>query len=44
MVLGPNKEPPPSVVNSGVRFRYKNSMYINGLEFWRIYKKMDYID
>ncbi len=39
MILGPNKEPPPSVVNSGVRFRYKDSIYINGLEFWRIYKK-----
>jgi len=39
MILGPNKEPPPSVVKSGVRFRYKESIYINGLEFWRIYKK-----
>jgi len=39
MILGPNKKPPPSVVNSGVRFVYKDSIYINGLEFWRIYKK-----
>jgi len=39
MILGPNKKPPPSVVNSGVRFIYKDSIYINGLEFWRIYKK-----
>lgn len=39
MILGPNKKPSPSVVNSGVRFRYKDSVYINGLEFWRIYKK-----
>lgn len=41
MILGPNKEPPPSVVNSGVRFRYRDSVYINGLEFWRIYKKVN---
>ncbi len=43
LILGPNKKFPPSVVNSGVNFRQADSIYINGLEFWRIYKKRPYV-
>lgn len=40
MVLGPNKDFPPSVKkDSNISYRYVESIYINGLEFWRIYKR-----
>lgn len=38
-ILGPNKQLPPSVQNSGVKFVYDSSVYINGLEFWRVFVK-----
>ncbi len=41
LILGPNKDFPRGVVDSGIWFVYKDSVYINGLEFWRIYKKID---
>jgi len=39
IILGPNKDFPPSVKNTGIRFTKRSSVYINGLEFWRIYKE-----
>ena len=40
MVLGPNKPFPESLNNeTEYYFHYIDSVYINGLEFWRIYKK-----
>ena len=39
MILGPNKEFPPSIIGSGINFRQTQSIYINGLEFWRIFEK-----
>ena len=40
MVLGPNKPFPKSLNNeTEYYFHYIDSVYINGLEFWRIYKK-----
>ena len=40
MVLGPNKPFPPSLRNEPTIVFYKvDSLYINGLEFWRIYQK-----
>lgn len=40
MVLGPNKVFPPSMKNEPtIKFFKVDSVYINGLEFWRIYQK-----
>lgn len=40
MILGPNKPFPPSLKNEPTLLFYKvDSVYINGLEFWRIYQK-----
>ncbi|MBU0534857.1 hypothetical protein KKC62_01625 [Patescibacteria group bacterium] len=40
MVLGPNKPFPPSMKNEPtIKFYKVDSVYINGLEFWRIYHK-----
>lgn len=39
MVLGPNKEFPPSIKKSGINLKHTQSIYINGLEFWRIFEK-----
>ena len=40
MILGPNKPFPPSLKNEPTLKFYKvDSVYINGLEFWRIYQK-----
>ena len=40
MVLGPNKPFPPSLKNEPTLIFYKvDSVYLNGLEFWRIYQK-----
>ncbi len=41
MVLGPNKDFPISMKkDSNIKFEYVDSVFINGLEFWRIYKKV----
>lgn len=40
-ILGPNKDIPPSIKKSGVEFKYDSSVYINGLEFWRVFVKKD---
>lgn len=40
MILGPNKPFPPSMKNEPtIKFIKVDSVYINGLEFWRIYQK-----
>ncbi|MFZ2664017.1 MAG: hypothetical protein WAX66_01510, partial [Patescibacteria group bacterium] len=40
MVLGPNKEFPKAMVKDpNIKFKQVDSVYINGLEFWRIYQK-----
>lgn len=40
MVLGPNKEFPKAMEKDPIiKFRQVDSVYINGLEFWRIYQK-----
>ncbi|MBI2414560.1 phospholipid carrier-dependent glycosyltransferase [candidate division WWE3 bacterium] len=40
LVLGPNKDLPKSVKTEKIiKFKQVDSVYINGLEFWRIYKK-----
>lgn len=41
LILGPNKDFPRGVVDSGIRFVYKDSIVVNGLEFWKIYKKFN---
>ena len=41
MVLGPNKKLPKAIIeNPKIKFKQVDSVYINGLEFWRIYKRM----
>lgn len=39
IVLGINEEIPEKVLRSGVKFRKDSSLYVNGLEYWRIYVK-----
>lgn len=40
MILGPNKEFPKAMEKDpAIKFRQVASVYINGLEFWRIYEK-----
>ncbi len=39
IVLGPNESMPANVTKGKMAFTKVDSMYINGLEFWRIYKK-----
>ena len=40
MILGPNKDFPVAIVkDKNLKFNYVDSVYLNGLEFWRIYKK-----
>ncbi|KKS28404.1 MAG: hypothetical protein UU86_C0003G0042 [candidate division WWE3 bacterium GW2011_GWC1_42_102] len=41
LVLGINEEMPEKVLKSGTRFRKDSSLYVNGLEYWRIYVKED---
>ena len=41
LVLGINEEIPEKVLESGTRFRKDSSLYVNGLEYWRIYVKED---
>lgn len=41
MVLGPNKEFPKAIIeNPSIKFKQVDSVYINGLEFWRIYRRV----
>lgn len=40
IILGPNEEMPENVTEGQFKFVKDNSIYINGLEFWRIYKKV----
>lgn len=41
MVLGPNKKLPQAIIeNPKIKFKKVDSVYINGLEFWRIYRRM----
>lgn len=37
IILGPNEEMPENVVSGKFTFVQDNAMYINGLEFWRIF-------
>ncbi len=40
MILGPNKEFPKAMEKDpNIKFRKVDSIYINGLEFWRVYEK-----
>ncbi|NMB91337.1 hypothetical protein GYA37_00645 [candidate division WWE3 bacterium] len=40
MILGPNKELPESIrKDPNIKFKQVDSVYINGLEFWRIYQR-----
>lgn len=39
LVLGVNEELPEKVINSKTKFEKAHSLYINGLEYWRIYEK-----
>jgi hypothetical protein len=41
MILGINEEIPEKVLKSEARFKKDSSLYINGLEYWRIYVKED---
>lgn len=41
LILGINEEMPDKVLQSGTRFRKDSSLYVNGLEYWRIYVKED---
>jgi hypothetical protein len=41
MVLGPNKKFPQAIIeNPKLKYKQVDSVYINGLEFWRIYRRM----
>jgi len=40
IILGPNEVMPINVVNGKYKFEQVDSMYINGLKFWRIYQKV----
>lgn len=37
IILGPNEEMPQNVLDGKFKFVQDDAMYINGLEFWRIY-------
>ncbi len=39
LVLGPNEEIPEKVSEGEVSFVHDSSMYINGLEYWKVYVK-----
>lgn len=39
LVLGINEEMPDKVLDSSIKFHKDSSVYINGLEYWRIYVK-----
>jgi hypothetical protein len=39
LILGINEELPENVLESGTKFNYSSSVYINGLEYWRIFVK-----
>jgi hypothetical protein len=39
LILGINEEMPEDVADSKVKFVKKDSVYINGMEYWRIYEK-----
>jgi len=39
LILGVNEEIPEKVLRSGTKFRKDSSLYVNGLEYWRIYVK-----
>ncbi|KKS31948.1 hypothetical protein A2380_01165 [candidate division WWE3 bacterium RIFOXYB1_FULL_43_24] len=41
LILGINEEMPEKVLKSRTRFKKDSSLYINGLEYWRIYVKED---
>jgi len=40
IILGPNEEMPENVLDGKYKFAQDDAMYINGLEFWRVYKKV----
>lgn len=40
IILGPNEEMPQNVLDGKFKFVQDDAMYINGLEFWRVYKKI----
>ncbi len=40
IILGPNEKMPENVTDGKYSFIQDDAMYINGLEFWRIYKKV----
>jgi hypothetical protein len=40
IILGPNEELPEKVTDGKYNFIQDDAMYINGLEFWRVYKKV----
>lgn len=39
LILGPNEEMPSEVLQANITFVMDSSIYINGLEYWRIYVK-----
>lgn len=41
IVLGPNEQMPKNVLGGKYKFVQDDAMYINGLEFWRIYAKRE---
>ena len=41
LVLGINEELPPELQNGPVRFVHDSTLFINGLDYWRIYVKQD---
>lgn len=41
IILGPNEQMPKNVTGGKYKFAQDDAMYINGLEFWRIYRKVE---
>jgi hypothetical protein len=41
LVIGVNEEIPEKVAKSGSNFVHDHSIYINGLEYWKLYVKQD---
>ena len=39
VILGPNEKFPPRIEKSSVVLAKDTSIYINGLEYWRVYVK-----
>ncbi len=39
IILGPNEEMPENVLDSSTQFILSDTVFINGLEYWRIYEK-----